>query len=114
MAAALLSGYVWMAVSGLLALRYGGITAGPQYDALLHSLFVGFVLSMIFAHALIILPVLSGRAIRYTSLFYVPLGLLHLTLVLRVGGDLIPFWPARLWGGLLNVVVIFLFAGLLL
>lgn len=114
MALALLSGYGWMAVSGLLALRYGGVTAGPFYDALLHALFVGFVLAMIFAHALIILPVLSGRAIRYTSLFYLPLGLLHFTLILRIVGDLLPFWPARLWGGLLNVVVLFLFAGLLL
>jgi hypothetical protein len=114
MAVALLSGYLWLGVSGLLTLYFGGVMAGPAYDALLHALFVGFVLAMIFAHALIILPVFTGYAIRYTAAFYGPLALLHGTLALRVLGDLLPYWPARRWGGLLNEVVLVLFFVLVL
>ncbi len=36
----LLSGYAWLVVGGLLALRYGGVSAGMAYDAMLHSIFL--------------------------------------------------------------------------
>jgi len=109
MALSLLAGYGWLGVSGLLALVNGGYMAGPRYDAMLHSLFLGFVFSMIFAHALIIFPAVLGRGMRYSARFYAHLILLHFTLLLRMVGDLAPWWPARLWGGLLNVVVLLLF-----
>lgn len=109
MALALLAGYFWLGAAGIMALIYGGIMAGPHYDALLHSVFLGFVLSMIFAHALIIFPVVLGAALPYHPRFYVHLGLLHATLVLRVVSDLLPWWPGRLWGGTLNVIVVLLF-----
>ncbi len=112
MALALLAGYLWLAVGGLLGVWVGGVTAGPLYDASLHAIFVGFVLSMIFAHALIIFPVLTGRVLAYTPWFYLPLGLLHASLVLRVVGNLLPYWPARLWGGLLNGLALLLFFAL--
>jgi hypothetical protein len=105
----LLSGYVWLGVSGLLALRFGGLVAGPRYDAMLHTLFLGFVFAMIFGHAPIIFPAVLGWPIVFFSAFYVHLVLLHLSLALRVTGDLLPWWPARQWGGLLNVVVVLLF-----
>jgi hypothetical protein len=35
--------------------------------------------------------------------------LLHLSLILRVAGDLIPWYEARLWGGMLNVLVLLFF-----
>lgn len=109
MALALIAGYFWLGAAGIMAIIYGGIMAGPRYDALLHSLFVGFVLSMIFAHALIIFPVVLGASLPYHPRFYLHLSLLHVTLVLRVVGDLLPWWPGRLWGGTLNVVVLLLF-----
>lgn len=112
-AVALLTGYVWLAVAGLLGLRFGGVTAGFQYDAILHSLFVGFVFSMIFAHAPIILPLLSGLSLTFGPNFYVPLVLLQLSLVLRVLGDLTMQQVVRQWGGLLNEVAILLFLGML-
>ena len=55
-AAGLLAGYVWMLAAGLLAISFGAVTAGPRYDALLHSIFLGFVMSMILRHAPIIPP----------------------------------------------------------
>jgi hypothetical protein len=105
----LLSGYVWLGVSGLLALRFGGMVAGPRYDATLHALFLGFVFAMIFGHAPIIFPAVLGAPIAFRPAFYAHLALLHLSLVLRVIGDLVPWSPGREWGGLLNVGGILLF-----
>ncbi|MEZ4862496.1 MAG: hypothetical protein R3C14_14375 [Caldilineaceae bacterium] len=105
----LLSGYLWLGVGGLLALLYGGDLAGPHYDALLHTLFLGFVFAMIFGHALIIFPAILKITMAYTPRLYSHLLLLHVTLALRVVGDLWLWWPGRLWGGLLNVLVLLLF-----
>ena len=109
-AACLLPGYIWLIVSGLLWLIYGGqYLAGPIYDAMLHTIFLGFVFSMIFGHMPIILPAVLGIQIRYSSLFYGHLILLHISLILRVTGDLFLWLPLRRWGGLLNEVAILLF-----
>lgn len=105
----LLSGYIWLAVGGTLAIIYGGVMAGPTYDAILHSIFLGFVFAMIFAHAPIIFPAVLHVPMAFTPRFYSHLVLLHVSLILRVAGDLIPYWPARLWGGMLNVLVLLFF-----
>lgn len=110
-AACLLSGYVWLAAGGLLGLIFGGIAAGPRYDAILHAVFLGFVFSMIFGHAPIVLPSVLGIPLTYHPSFYVPLAMLHLSLALRVVGDLVSWWDGRQWGGLLNAVVLLLFLG---
>jgi len=85
-----------------------------MWDAQLHSVFLGFVFAMIFGHAPIILPALTGLRVRFTKLFYVPLTLLHLTLIARVTGDLLGNEVIRQHAGLSNVVVILLFLGLLI
>jgi hypothetical protein len=108
-ATALLSGYVWLAVAGLFAVRWGALAAGPLYDAMLHALFVGFVFSLIFGHAPIIVPALLGRPVAYRPTFYLHVGLLHASLALRVIGDFGPWLPGRRWGGLLNALAIVLF-----
>jgi hypothetical protein len=108
-AVSLLSGYVWLGFSGLLAIYNGGATAGPTYDAALHALFLGFVFAMIFAHAPIIFPAVLKLPVVYTPRFYSHLILLHLTLILRIVSDLLLWQPGRLWGGLLNAVVLLLF-----
>ncbi|MFZ1396526.1 MAG: hypothetical protein WAS33_06505 [Candidatus Promineifilaceae bacterium] len=109
-AACLLPGYVWLVVGGLFWLAYGGqYVAGPVYDALLHTLFLGFVFSMIFGHAPVIVPAVLGVQVPYTPIFYLHLGLLHLSLLLRVVGDGLLLFPLRRWGGLLNEVAVLLF-----
>jgi hypothetical protein len=108
-AVCLLSGYVWLGVSGGLALRFGALVAGPRYDAMLHALFLGFVFAMIFGHAPVIFPALLGLPIHFRPIFYAHLVLLHVTLLLRLVGDLAGWSPGRLWGGLLNGVVLLLF-----
>jgi hypothetical protein len=110
-AISLLSGYVWLGVSGLLAIVYGGVLAGPRYDAILHTLFLGFVVAMIFGHAPVIFAAVLSLAVPFRRAFYAHLALLHMSLVLRIVGDLAPWWPGRYWGGLLNVLTVLLFLG---
>ncbi len=102
----LLGGYGWMAVAGLLGLRYPPAPAGPVYDAMLHAIFLGFTFTMIFGHAPIIFPAVLGLKIRYRPSMYIPLISLHLSLLLRLVGDLTLDATMRRWGGLLNVLVI--------
>lgn len=109
MAVSLLAGYAWLLVAGALALVSGAVAAGPRYDALLHSIFLGFVFSMIFAHALVILPAVTGLAVPFRPAFYAHLVLLHAALVLRVGSDLLGWTAGRQWGGLLTVVALLVF-----
>jgi hypothetical protein len=108
-AVCLLSGYVWLGISGVLALIFGGVTAGSRYDALLHALFLGFVFTMIFGHAPIIFPAVLGLPISFQLAFYGHLALLHITLVLRMVGALAGWTQGRQWGGLLNAIALLLF-----
>jgi hypothetical protein len=109
MAVSLLLGYVWLAISGLLFVLQGGVVAGEIYDAALHSFFLGFVFSMIFAHGPVILPAILSRSLEFHSIFYLPLALLHAGLALRLAGDLSEVAWVRPWGGLVNAAAILLF-----
>jgi hypothetical protein len=108
-AACMLSGSAWLAFGGLLMTIVGGTYGGLLYDAVLHSIFVGFVFAMIFGHAPIIIPALLNLPVRFSGWTYVPLGLLHLSLLLRVAGDLLPVIEWRRWGGMLNAVSILVY-----
>jgi hypothetical protein len=108
----LFGGFIWLGVGGLLQLIVGATYAGPLYDAVLHVVFVGFVMSMIFGHAPIIFPAILGLPVQYRPAFYGHLVLLHLSLLLRVAGDLTNQFDIRRWGGLLNEVAILLFLGM--
>jgi hypothetical protein len=76
---------------------------------MLHTVFLGFAFSMIFGHAPTIVPAITGIRLPFRASFYVPLALLHLSLVLRIAGDLAVQQELRRWGGLLNEVAILLF-----
>jgi hypothetical protein len=108
-AVSVLSGCAWLAAGGLLQLRYGAVIGGPPYDAVLHALFLGFGFAMIFAHAPIIIPAVTGRPVPYRSFFYVHLALLHASLLLRIGSDLTGWVLGRQVGGVLNEVAVLLF-----
>jgi hypothetical protein len=114
MAACLLPGYGWLLIGGVLWVVYGGrYLAGPVYDAMHHAVFLGFVFSMIFGHAPVIIPAVLGRQVTYSPVFYGHLLLLHLSLVMRVAGDLLPDFALRRWGGMLNVIAVLLFLGVM-
>jgi hypothetical protein len=88
-------GYLWLAVAGAIALAFDGVPAGFRYDALLHALFAGFVLSLILAHAPIVVPAIVGGAFGYRRALYAGPVLLSLSVLARVGGDLLEQVPVR-------------------
>jgi hypothetical protein len=105
----LLSGYCWLAAAGLLALVGPCQVAGPWRDASLHALFLGFVFAMIFGHAPIIVPALTGLAVKLNRGFHVALLLLHAGLTARIVGDLGGWSGLRVHGGETGVAAILLF-----
>jgi hypothetical protein len=111
-AVCLLSGYAWLAIAGTLLACLALPPAGLLYDAILHCFFLGFVFAMIFGHAPIIFPSVLGLPVRFTRVLYIPLALLHLSLLTRVCGDLFGFVGARSVGGAGNAAAIVLFLGL--
>ena len=110
MAVSLLGGYVWLGVGGVIAVSTGMAMPGVVYDAMLHAVFVGFVLSMVFAHAPLIFPAVLGLPLSYRPAFYFHVGVLHLSLTVRVVGDLVEeLGRWRSWGGLLTALALLLF-----
>ena len=110
MAVSLLSGYFWLAAAGVLWIAFAhDFVAGPKYDAMLHAVFLGFVFSMIFAHAPVIFPSITGGALPFRRGFYLHLFLLHGSLLLRVAGDLFGSPLVQQWGGVGNIVAVLLF-----
>ena len=107
----LLAGYFWLGIAAVAWLWFGDDLTTFHYDMMLHAVFLGFVFSMIFAHAPVIFPAVLQRPLPYRSSFYVHSALLHLSLLLRIGGDLGPSYPAYQWGGLLNVIALLVFVG---
>lgn len=109
-AVCMLTGYVWLGVSGVLWVGLGlGIGPGLVYDAALHSLFLGFVISMVMGHAPIILPAVLRVPLPYTRVAWVPLALLHLSVAARVGADLAGSTWARGWTVHGNTTALLLF-----
>jgi hypothetical protein len=110
-AANLLAGYCWLGVGGVAWLWFGEDLTTFHYDIMLHTVFLGFVFSMIFAHAPVIFPSVLQRPLPYRRAFYIHSMLLHLSLLLRIGGDLYGSSSAYQWGGLLNVLSVLIFLG---
>ncbi|CAA7622760.1 conserved membrane hypothetical protein [Candidatus Terasakiella magnetica] len=105
----LISGYAWAALSGALMLGLDVAQGGVRTDAALHALFVGFVFSMVYGHAPVILPAVLRVSVPYKAYFYGPLALLHASLILRIAGDLSDHHAVRQWGGLANAAAIVIF-----
>jgi hypothetical protein len=111
MAVCLLAGYVWLAVAGGLWIAVGDLGSSVAvYDAALHAVFLGFVMSMIFGHAPVIVPAVLRVRLPFHPSFYLHLGLLHTALAVRlVAGDafgLTAWWRA---GGVATEVAVVLF-----
>ena len=84
---ALMCGYCALMLEGVFLLALPDVPFG--YDIIVHTFFLGFVFSMIFAHGPIILPGVLGLAVRpYHPFLYVPLVLLVSSVLLRIISDL--------------------------
>ena len=113
MAGCLLAGYVWLAVAGAIWVLAGGVTDGPAYDAVIHAVFLGFTMSMIMAHAPVILPAILRCRLPYHPVMIAPPVLLHASLLLRLAvGDARGLDLARQIGGALNVLALLAFAAI--
>lgn len=87
MAVCLLLGYGWLFIAGA---AWVATSLGlPYRDAALHALALGFVFSMMLAHAPVILPAIARIKVQFGWLYYLPLGLLHGSLALRLGAGLL-------------------------
>lgn len=85
MAVCLLAGYVWLFLSGVIWLLAGSLGASAAiYDAALHTVFLGFVMSMIFGHAPVIVPAVLRVRLPFRPWFYAHVALLHASLLARV------------------------------
>lgn len=108
-AAALICGYAWLVIAGVIGLSFPQLYAGSSYDAFSHAVFLGFVFSMIFGHAPIIFPAITKVKIPYHPSFYLPLVLLQVSLLFRLSGDFLYMANLRKTGGLLHIFAIALF-----
>jgi hypothetical protein len=109
MAVCLLSGYVWLAMSGAMLAGMNPLVSGSSYDAALHAFFLGFVFSMIFGHAPVIFPSVLHLPLAFHGRFYTHVILLHLSLLLRIAADHSGWVAGRQWGSILNGIAILLF-----
>ncbi|MBV8647399.1 hypothetical protein [Paludibacterium sp.] len=114
MAVCLLSGYAWLGIAALLGLA-GALNIGsPLRDAALHALMLGFVFAMVCGHAPVIGPALTRMKMRWHRGFYLPLGLLHVTLLVRVMSAWQGGLPWRQYGAIGNALVLATFLAVLL
>lgn len=107
---ALLSGYCFLMFSGVLMISLPSSVAFG-YDAVVHTFFLGFVFTMIFAHGPVILPGVLGLMVKpYHVFLYIPLILLIASVLIRVMADLnlIPL-SMQLVSGYLTAIAILLY-----
>jgi hypothetical protein len=109
-AACMLAGYAWLGIVGALMTIASPSTTPFRYDMALHAVLIGFVLSMVFGHALIILPAVTRLRISYSPVLYAPLVILHVSLAMRIGGGLVGWNLLRQWSGAGTALAILTFA----
>ena len=85
-AVALLCGYISMLLAGIFMLAFTDQVMA--YDAIVHTFFLGFAFSMIFAHGPVILPGVLGIAAKpWHPVLYIWLFVLHASWIIRVVAD---------------------------
>ncbi len=83
----ILIAYFWLFLGVLLfLLRVSGITG--LYDAAIHSIALGFIVTFIFAHGPVIFPTVLERNVNIGRLSFLPIVTLTLSNCLRIFGDM--------------------------
>ena len=109
-AGALLGGYAWLLLAALTWLAAGAQTEGVLYDVVIHSIMLGFAISMVMAHSPIILPAVLKRPLPYRSIMWIPLVLMHAGLAVRIlAGDFAGLRTLWQVGSVTNIVALLLF-----
>jgi hypothetical protein len=107
-AAAMLCGHIWLVLAGLSVLATPWLER--PYDLAIHAICVGFALSMVFGHALIILPAITGIRLSYSPWLYAPLGVLQVAVFLRALSDTLGLSSGRLESAYLTAGALLAFA----
>ena len=82
------------------------------YDVVVHAIGLGFAMSMVLAHAPIILPAVLIRPLPYRPVLYLATAALQVSLLLRVAGDVRGAGWAWQAGGAGNVVALLIFVAM--
>ncbi len=108
----LIAGIVWLAVAGLTWLLWGAYDDGPAFDIAVHAVGLGFAMSMVLAHAPVILPAVLRRPLPYRPVLYVATVALQASLVVRVVADVRDLPAAWQVGAGANVVAVLAFVAI--
>jgi hypothetical protein len=111
MVACMLAGYTWLGLAGVVLIAFPPNEIAFGYRIALHAVLIGFVLSMVLGHALIILPAVARIRLRYAPTLYAPLPLLHVSVALRVGSGLGGWDLGRKGSGILTLIALAGFIG---
>lgn len=105
-AVSILIGHIWLGLAGILLLIAPLANIGLVYDAVVHTITIGVVLSMIFGHAPIIFPAITGIRVTISGIAYIPLAVLHSSVILRVASDVLEEPNARLFSAILTIIAL--------
>jgi hypothetical protein len=103
-ALAMLIGYIWLALGNTLFI----VDASTFWGESIHSVTLGFVFSMVFAHAPIIFPNVAKVKFNFSRTLYIPLFLLHFSVLLRVVSHFLPnAKPIALYLNFISIIFFF-------
>lgn len=101
----LLCGYIALLLTGIFAFSLSD--QWLTYDAIVHTFFLGFAFSMIFAHGPIILPGILGISITpFSKILYGWLFILQTSWIIRIFADVMVELNIRKISGLLSTIAI--------
>jgi hypothetical protein len=104
-AVSLLCGYISLLFTGVFLISF--TDQAFAYDITVHTFFIGFVFSMIFAHGPIILPGVIGISIKpYHPLLYCWLFILHASWIVRTFAGALIDLEWRRFSGVLSAIAI--------
>lgn len=109
MAACMLAGYAWALVAGGIWLLRGPVFSGYGYDTVVHALTIGFALSMVLAHAPVIVPAIARRPLPYSPAMWAVWGCLQAGLLIRVVSGVRDSEGAWQFGGAIDILAVLAF-----
>jgi hypothetical protein len=104
-----IGGLVWLVLSGLLWVQQGELGTGAGSDAAIHAFFMGFVMSMVFAHAPMVFAAVTRIRVPYYRALAIPLVILYVGLVVRIVGDLGVDRALAKWGAVVTGAAVVLY-----